>query len=77
MVNIKERTLHNILADAYANEINCGMSCFWDAGWEVWIGDDMNGYKAKETVTDVTDAAHWLHTNIIKFYPDSAYARQN
>lgn len=74
---------HNDLArtmrELYASEINCGMSSFWDAGFEVWLGDDMNGRKVVDTNLypgDLDAAARLLHEAALRLYPDSEYARR-
>jgi len=42
--------LSQILRALYAHEINVGMQSFWDGGWDVWFGDDMNG-PAQPTIS--------------------------
>lgn len=69
------RTLPEVLAGLYASEINCGLSSFWDAHWECWIGDEMNGLKAEESFVRLDDVAGWLHDQAIRSYPNSAYAK--
>lgn len=59
----------------YASEINCGIQSFWDGGWEVWIGDDMNGRAAGESGLTFSQLPLWLHTTALKLYPDSVYAK--
>lgn len=49
-------TLHHL----YSLEINCGLSCFWDGGWDLWIGDELNGISAEGSVERLDDAAAWL-----------------
>lgn len=39
--------LETILRELYAREINVSISSFWDAGYTVRLGDDMNGYRAE------------------------------
>lgn len=38
--------LLEVMAALYESEINCGVASFWDAGFDVWLGDDANGKKA-------------------------------
>ena len=33
---------------AYDSEIDISVSSFWDDGWSIGIGDDMNGYDAEK-----------------------------
>lgn len=42
--------LHDVLARAYKSEINVEISTFWDGGWDVKLGDPMNGYLAETTI---------------------------
>lgn len=72
-------TLEQVLARMYASEINARISCFWDAGWDVWLGDETNGWKEKAWVEDGHEAeiAPALHAMILKHYPDSDYAKES
>lgn len=63
--------LVDVLAFLYAHEINCGLSSFWDGGFDVWIGDAANGIRA-QTTYDVDDLAHvglWLAETAGVLYP--------
>lgn len=67
-----------VLSGLYASEINCGLSSFWDAGWEAWIGDEMNGRKVETTdLSSLDDVARWLHEQALALYPGSDYAKRN
>lgn len=59
----------------YDSEINVRISWLWDGGIDVWIGDDLNGYVAQETVTSVVDVGPWFQEAIAHFYPNSTYAK--
>jgi len=55
--------LLKVLGELYESEINAGMSSFWDNGFRVWIGDDMNGrvaerkfYRSRRTGPDTFKA---------------------
>ena len=72
--------LVEVMEALYASEINCGVSSFWDNGFKVWIGDDMNGetdYSAFHSTELDTAAADFLHEMAIKRYPQSEYALQS
>ncbi len=69
------RNLTDVLQGLYASEINCGLTSFWDAGWEAWIGDEMNGLRAEGICLDLSAIAGWLHDNAVRLYPESAYAK--
>jgi hypothetical protein len=44
-----------------------------DCGLDVWLGDEVNGYVAEETVA-ASEIASWLQEAIAHFYPTSTYA---
>lgn len=56
------------------SEINIRIGWFWDAGIELRLGDEMNGFLAEETVQSVSDILPWLQEAIARFYPTSTYA---
>lgn len=72
------RDLWDTMRALYASEINCGMASFWDAGFVVWLGDDMNGREAEEQFfsEDFDQIADWLHQEALHHYPASDYARK-
>ena len=74
----------------YDSEINTHISSFWDGGWDVRLGDKLNGYKA-ETAFYVEwspqdephnregflkEAIEWLAEEVIKQYPISTFAKR-
>lgn len=81
---LRERAaLLNVLEDLYDSEINCGLSSFWDSGFNVWIGDEANGYAARANVDPhdrdpawLRNAAAWLRDQACALYPDSEFARR-
>ena len=68
-------TLAETMCLLYRNEINCGMSSFWDAGWHVWIGDHMNGHDATEDFLDehCDQIAPWLLSEAKRLYPEGKW----
>ena len=42
---------------------------FWDTGVDVRLGDEMNSFKAWETVRSVDEIVPWLQEAIAHFYP--------
>ena len=58
----------------YDSEINFSISCFWDGGFDVKLGDDMNGVHAETQVRTFADAIAWLDQEARKRYPISLYA---
>ena len=61
------------LQKIYDSEINIRISWLWDGGIEVWLGDEMNGFLAQETVGSAAEIAPWLQEAIACFYPESTY----
>ena len=59
----------------YDSEINVSISWLWDCGFDVRLGDEVNGFVAEETFVVVEGIAPWLQEAIAHFYPDSTYAR--
>ena len=58
----------------YESEINFSISCFWDGGFTVKLGDDMNGFGAERQAQTYADALAWLDQEARKQYPSSLYA---
>jgi hypothetical protein len=58
----------------YDSEINFSITTFWDGGFTVKIGDDMNGFAAEETVRTYAEALEWLDATARARYPRSRYA---
>jgi hypothetical protein len=70
------KSLTQVLQALYRSEINVTISCFWDGGWEVQLGDQLNGFVA-ETWFDnakLDDAAAWLADNAKRHFPKSEFA---
>lgn len=66
--------LGDVLDKLYASEINFSVSCFWDNGIDVKLGDTMNDFRAEGNVTTSAEAAQWLDQKAREFYPRSKYA---
>lgn len=64
----------NIIQRLYNSEINVSISSFWDGGFEVKIGDDMNGFKAETNVRTFAEAEAWLEEEAKRLYPESVFA---
>ncbi|NVM41382.1 hypothetical protein HWX16_13715 [Ochrobactrum intermedium] len=60
---------------AYDSEINIYLASFWDAGWEVRIGDEMNGFLAEKRFRDIDKVAPWVKEQVIIHFPFSAAAK--
>lgn len=66
--------LIEVLELLYDREINTSVSCFWEGGWDLAIGDDMNGWKARTTVEDLEEAPRWFLINAAVLYPKLSLA---
>jgi hypothetical protein len=53
-------TLAEALNDLADREINHGLSYFFDDGWTVWIGDDLNGVFAAKEFQNLDEVPTWL-----------------
>lgn len=67
-------TLEQLLARMYACEINCRIASFWDAGWDVWLGDEMNGWKEKGWAETPAEIEPLLNSMLDKHYPQALWA---
>lgn len=67
--------LRKVLLDLYASEINVNISCFWDAGWVIKLGDEMNGYRAEASVTSAEGLADTIIDMAKSQWPNSSFAK--
>ncbi len=67
----------NVMQELYNSEINFSVSCFWDGGFDVTIGDDMNGYNFKGYARTWFDVEEVLTREALQLYPNSKFARRN
>jgi hypothetical protein len=73
--NARLITLSTVIPDLYASEINATIEWFWDGGFEVAIGDDMNGWCSRGNCDTWVEALEWLQDAAIAAWPDSAFAK--
>jgi hypothetical protein len=57
----------------YDSEINCEISSFWDGGFTVKIGDEMNGFRAEVCVDTFSEAEDWLAREAARLYHNSRF----
>ena len=62
------KNLQTLLAFAYNHEINIRIEWEWDAGVDVKIGDDMNGYQIESNI-EISKLTVWLYQNLKRIYP--------
>jgi len=65
----------NILQQIYDSEINFEITTFWDGGFTARLGDNMNGFKAENTLDTFQDAVKFLAISAKNHYPESAFAK--
>ena len=61
--------------DLYDSEINFSISCFWDGGFEVKLGDLRNGFEAQTRVETWDEIEPWLRAEALLRYPESRFAK--
>jgi hypothetical protein len=61
----------------YESEINFHVSSFWDCGFQVALGDGLNGWLAEDTVPAWAEVAPWLAATARAFFPDSKFTKEN
>ncbi|MBR0741148.1 hypothetical protein JQ581_29875 [Bradyrhizobium liaoningense] len=64
-----------VLQDLYDSEINYVIAPFWDTGFTVKLGDDLNGFVASGIADTFANAVEWLLLRAIEHYPDSVFAK--
>lgn len=65
----------SILQKLYDSEINAKIEWFWDGGFEVSLGDPMNGWLDSLNTRDWSEAEGWLRAKAIERYPNSTFAK--
>lgn len=73
--NARLMALSTVIPDLYASEINAKVEWFWDGGYDVAIGDGMNGWCAAENIDHWEDALEWLEKTACDLFPDSTFAK--
>lgn len=66
---------NSICQRLYDSEINFTISCFWDDGFVVMLGDSMNDYVAQTSVRTWEQAEQWLRSAAMLHFPDSQFAK--
>lgn len=64
-----------ILQDLYDSEINFSIAVFWDNGFEIKLGDEMNGYVAQGNAESFDRAIEWLRVRACEKFPNSIFAK--
>jgi hypothetical protein len=59
----------------YDSEINFEVSGFYDAGFDVRLGDELNGFLAQGKVETWAEVEAWLRDQALAHFPDSKFAQ--
>jgi hypothetical protein len=65
----------SIFQRLYDSEINFEVSGFYDAGFDVRLGDALNGFLAHGKVATWAEAEARLRDQALAHYPDSEFAK--
>jgi hypothetical protein len=63
-----------VMKRLYESEINCSIASFWDNGWDVKLGDEMNGFVAEGNFRTLDEAADFLDCEARRHFPESVYS---
>jgi len=83
--NINEETIEfrtfisgfeTILQEIYNSEINISISWFWDAGFDLKIGDDFNGYVYENQFYSIEELKYALLAKLFQLCPQSEFVRK-
>lgn len=69
-------TTEQIMQDLYDSEINAAVEWFWDGGFDVRLGDHMNGWHKSGCVNSWSEVGLWLMEAAIEKYPNSQFAQK-
>jgi hypothetical protein len=66
----------SIIQDLYDSEIDFCLTVgsFWDAGFQVKLGSDVNGFVCEAQLESYRDAQDWLVGAALAHYPNSVFA---
>ena len=65
----------SVMQDLYHSEINVSISTFWDAGYDVKLGDAMNGFVEETNLPLWGMVEPCLIGAAIRAYPQSLFAQ--
>ncbi len=65
----------SVIQRLYDSEINVTVSSFYDDGFYVKLGDEMNGFRAEGHCRTWADVEEWLAAMACVHYPTSDFAK--
>lgn len=66
----------NVFQEIQNSEINFKIDCYWNQGFSVTLGDEMNGFGEEVLVGKFEDVPVVLRTMVIEKYPNSGVVRK-
>ena len=69
------KQLVSIFQQLYDSEINFSVSCSRDGGFQVTLGDALNGYASETVVESWDEVEPWLRAQAQLHYPESQFAK--
>lgn len=69
-------TFEELLNDLYGSEINISIETFFDRGYTIKFGDDINGFKKEITLYTLTGIKSFLIDKGKELYPESEFAKK-
>ena len=67
--------MKHLIEKLYSSEINLQFSWFWDAGFDIKIGDDWNGFVAEFNSDDLDECEKWIEEKVKEHFPNSKFAK--
>jgi hypothetical protein len=64
-----------VFQQLYDSEINFSISCFWDSGFHVRLGDDVTGFVSETRVEMWDEIEPWLRAEAMLHDPESRFAK--
>ena len=65
----------SVFQELYDSEINFSISVLWDGGFEVKMGDNLNGFDAEATLPCWSEVESRMTQTATRLYPLSKFAK--
>ena len=59
----------------YNSELNFSITCFWDSGYTIKLGDEHNGFVEESFAKNWREAQDVLVGMVLRRYPDCNFAK--
>ena len=67
--------MSDVMQQLYDSEINAHITWFWDLGFDVSLGDGLNGYVDETRVDTWDEVETWLVKKAVEHFPYSDFAK--